>query len=53
MSLDILKRQKSMLMRRAIVRSYVKSAEKHCPICDKRKNLAKTMKELKEQSYSN
>ena len=53
MSLDILNRQKSMLMRRAIARSYIRSTEKHCPICDKRKNLAKTIKELKEQSHSN
>ena len=47
MSLDILKKQKDILIRRAIARSYVKSSLNPCPICKKIKR-DRTVSEIKE-----
>lgn len=53
MPLDILRNQKDLLIRRAVARSYVKSTISTCPICEKRKQIAKTMSEIKKQFHPN
>jgi len=47
MSLDILNKQKDDLIRRAIVRSYMKSSIAFCPTCKKTKS-EKSLQEIKE-----
>lgn len=57
MSLDILKKQKDALIRRAIARSYVKSSLTPCPICKKLKRersvkeISETMKNINNQFH--